>query len=646
MTFRLLKGDQEVANTSLRLNGFTPLPATFESQMKGRTYYTLEAVYGDRRSPALGISWREEVRIDDQGAYCNIYLDRGAYNPGDDVHFKAVLYEGSFSKGMKVCQGKKVTVYLKDSEDNVLATKDLKANEWGSVSGSFTLPTGLRGGLFDIEVKGLSTRSFRVDEFVLPSFDLTFDPVEKLYLPGSEVPVTGTVQSYSGHNLTGARVSIQVSRYGNVVLEQEQVLQADNRFAFAFPASEEGYYEAEVRVMDSTGETLEFDNSYYVYKELNVRTTVQDALVADMALSDDGNRRYWGGTSVIGSTTLSVKLQAIDVHGTEVPLPVEYRLLKADGTLLAQGSVSSGESLQQVLPSGGLYLLKTTVKAEGPDGSEISGNREERILCVLPEDKAIGPEVKHVFLPGELTIAPSQGIEARMGTGAGRVYAVATLFGEERRVLASKQLVVEDGQMAPVSFPYLDSYPDAVSLIVFYFKEGEATRFEREYHRAKDKFTLPLTFTRFQDKAYPGTEYTFSIKTNPGVEVLAAAWDKSIDAIASNYWPVVNMRDYYVDYVPLNSVCGRIDGSGRWLRANAEVMVASKAAGVALDARVTDDAMVMEEAPPAPTVLPLKRSGSARTSHRPLPSSRIFIPRPMDRWISASALPISSRPSM
>ena len=601
VTIRLLKGDQEVANTSLRLNGFTPLPATFESQMKGRTYYTLEAVYGDRRSPALGISRREEVRIDDQGNYCNIYLDRGAYNPGDDVHFKAVLYEGSFSKGMKVSQGKKVTVCLKDSEDNVLDTKDLKANEWGSVSGTFTLPTGLRGGYFDLEVKGLATRSFRVDEFVLPSFDLTFDPVEKLYLPGSEVPVTGTVRSYSGHNLTGARVSIQVTRYGNVVLEQEQVLQADNRFAFAFPANEEGYYEAEVRVMDATGETLEFDNSYYIYKALNLRTTVQDALEADLALSEDGTPRYYrGGSSVIGSTALSVKLEAVDGIGTTVPLPVEYQLLKADGTLLAQGSVPSGESLQQTLPSGGLYLLKTTVKAVGPDGAEISGNREERILCVLPEDTAIGPEVKHVFLPGELTIALSQGIEARMGTGAGRVYAVATLFGEERHVLASKQLVVEDGQMAPVSFPYLDSYPDAVRLIVFYFKEGEATRFEREYHRAKDKFTLPLTFTRFQDKAYPGTEYTFSIKTNPGVEVLAAAWDKSIDAIDSNYWPVVNMRDYFVDYVPLNSVCGRIDGSGRWRRANAEVMLASKAAGVASDARVMEDAMVMEEVGAAP----------------------------------------------
>ena len=221
VTLRLLKGDKEVANTSLKLNGFTPLPESFESQMTGRSYYSLEAVSGKRHSPVLGVSRDSWIHSESTDTYCNIYLDKGAYNPGDNVQFKAVLYEGNPAKGLKVNAGKPVSVILKDSEGNELATKDLKTNDWGSVSGTFAIPTGLRGGYFHIEIKDLASKMFRVDEFVLPSFDLSFDPLTELYLPGRDVPVSGSVQSYSGHNLTGATVSIQVTRYGTVVLEQE-----------------------------------------------------------------------------------------------------------------------------------------------------------------------------------------------------------------------------------------------------------------------------------------------------------------------------------------------------------------------------------------------------------------------------------------
>ncbi len=566
VTLRLLKGDREVASTSLKLNGFTPLPESFESQMTGRSYYSLEAVSGKRRSPVLGVSRDSWTHSESTGTYCHIYLDKGAYNPGDNVQFKAVLYEGNPATGLKVTGGKQVSAILRDSEGNQLVTQDLKTNDWGSVSGTFAIPTGLRGGYFHIEIKDRASKMFRVDEFVLPSFDLSFDSLKELCLPGGNVPVSGSVQSYSGHNLTGATVSIQVTRFGAAVLEGEQELKADGRFFFTFPAKETGFYEAEVRVTDGTGETLEFHNSYFIDNQLLVRTKVQQKLDVNLALNSEEARSYRpsGATYVIGNHPLSVVLQALDGAENEVPVPVSYKLLKADGTLLAEGTLPSGETLQKTLPSAGLYFLKTTVSVTGEDGSKLSGIREDKILCVMPGQDSVGPEVKHIFLPGELTIAPSKDIEACLGTGVGRTYAVATLFGEGRSVLASKALEVEEGHLDIVQFPYIDSYPDAVRLVVFYFKNGDAVRFEREYRRAKDKFTLPLQFTRFHEKAYPGTEYTFSLKTQPGVEVLAAAWDKSIDAIASNYWPQVTMREYSVDYVPLSSVCGRIEGSGRY----------------------------------------------------------------------------------
>ena len=69
--------------------------------------------------------------------------------------------------------------------------------------------------------KDLAYDSFRVDEFVLPTFTLSFDPNDKLYLKGDEVVIKGKVQSFSGHSLTGANLAVKVSHWDSVILEQD-----------------------------------------------------------------------------------------------------------------------------------------------------------------------------------------------------------------------------------------------------------------------------------------------------------------------------------------------------------------------------------------------------------------------------------------
>ena len=543
VSFRLLKGDVEVANTSLRMNGFTLLPEAFAKPLSQdkRTYYSIQAVSGDRRSQPLTLGRDYGAGWAGTEPRCNIYLDRGAYNPGDTVKFKAVFYEGDPYKGFKVTKGKKVDIVLEDSEDKKVSQLKLTTNDWGSVSGQFVIPTGLRGGWFTLSADDFST-NFRVDEFVLPTFDLTFDPVTEHYLPGSEVPVMGTVRSYSGHSLAGARVAVRVERYGELVLEEEKALDANGVFVFRFPAKNEGQYVAKVKVSDGTGETQEFSNYYYITEHTWISIDILNKAEADVERSN---------TKVITTRELKVGWRVRAGSSGNLIVPVSYRLLKADGSLFSEGTVSSKDILQLTLPQSGFY----TLKAE---------DYEVNILCLLPEDNTLPEEAKGLFMPGNTVLNASEGIEARIGSGQGRIYAVATLFGENRTVLASSQFTVESGSVDALQIPYLDSYPDVVRLVVFYFKDGEQVRYNRLYRRAKDKYTLPLQFTRFQDKAYPGTLYGFTVKTEPGVEALAAAWDKSLETIHPNLWPQVNMREQTVEDVRYNSVCGRVSGGRRF----------------------------------------------------------------------------------
>ena len=552
--FRLVKGDKEVAVTDLRMNGFTRLPDAFIKKVTedSRSYYSIQAVSGERRSNSLSLGRIYGSDRVDTGTRCNIYLDRGAYNPGDTVKFKAVLYEGDPSMSLKVCKGKKVEVVLEDSEDDEVAQLDLTTNDWGSVSGQFVIPKGVRGGMFtlhvgDLEANDYQSASFRVDEFVLPSFDLTFENLKELYLPGSEVPVSGTVRSYSGHSLAGARVSVLVEYYNKVVLEEEKDLDASGVFSFRFPAHEAGQYGATVKIKDNTGETLEFSNYYFISSDLWVGIDVLNKVRANVVRSD---------VKVVDSRELSLYFRVRSGDVAEVPLPVLYRLYKADKSLVTEGTAKPGETVKLTVPRSGLYTLKAEASASRADGSVVKEDRQLEILCLLPEDKSLPESVKGLFLPGKTVLNASEGIDARIGTGQGRVYAVATLFGDKRTVLDSRLITVEGGTVDRLRMSYLDSYPDVVHLVVFYFKDGEQVRYDEDYRRAKDKYTLPLSFTRFQDKAYPGTLYSFTVRTEPGAEALVAAWDKSLETIRPNRWNLVNMREQSVEYIPVSAACG------------------------------------------------------------------------------------------
>ena len=542
VTLQLKKNGKEVALSTLKLDGFTPLPKALTQHIEGTTAnWELVALSGNRKSRGLlerNSSYSPRTYADQ--VRCNIYKDRGAYNPGDTLQFKAIVYQGDPSKGLEVIKGRKVEMVLRDSQDNPLQKLQLTTNDWGAVSGRFVLPTNLRGGRFELEAVGLGYDWFPVDEFVAPTFDLEFDPVDRLYLTGDEVPVSGRLTSYSGHNLSGARIRVKVTRYNTVVYDEESPVAEDNTFKAVFPTSESGYYNAEVTVTEATGETRSFSTGWYIGKYVRVTADVWEEADAET----EGH--------LITAPTLKVTLQALDGEGNKVPLQVGYELLDLDKKLLASGQTPSGEILTLTLPGDGVYMLKAKA---------LERETSFRIVCLQPGSRKLCKGVNRVFVSGPADVPAGSTVTARVGSGDGDVYGVATLYGESRKVLVHKTFHVANGSVDNLSFTYKDSYPDAVRLQVFYFLNGRTVQYDREYRRAKDKYALPLAFTRFQDKAYPGTQVSFTVKTAAGTEALVAAWDKSLDAIEENNWALVHNRDFSVESVYVSSVCGRVGGS-------------------------------------------------------------------------------------
>ena len=580
----LWKGDREVASETVKLDGFTQLPKKFQSALSNKdTYYNLTAETGSgtalRKSRNLGIrNYYYDSDDDDRsnGIYCNLYRDRGAYNPGDVLQFKAVVYEGNLVDKVSVVPGKELEVVLMDSEDKEIDRMKLKTNEFGSASGSFTLPKDQRNGYFTLQVKSgkkyLAGDSFRVDEFVLPTFTLSFDRNDKLYLKGDEVEIKGKVKSYSGHSLTGANLEVAVDRWADVVLEQDIQPEADGSFAFTFKAEETGWYSVEVTVTDATGEMQEFNTGVYVSDYISVNLSMENAAEGEFTTMDEKNepggryigRRWRPSTSkyIAAGDVARVKMEVDNSEGNKIDVPVEYELIAENEKVVRGGTAASGEVVDidlKDLPDGLYSLVGKASERDAKDETKCW------ILKFNPAGKTLDAPIRRLFLTGPEDVPMGEKIRLSMGTADGAEYAIVTLFGKGREVLDTKKVVLkgvrgQEGSLTTVEFDYKPEYPDAVRLQVFYFKRGDDITFDKEYSRTRTRLALPLKFERFVDAAFPGTSYTFTLKTDPGVEALAAVYDKSIDAIAGNQWSVVHLRQFSVPYVSVDAVCGRVNG--------------------------------------------------------------------------------------
>ncbi|MBQ4184707.1 MAG: hypothetical protein II652_07180, partial [Bacteroidales bacterium] len=600
----LLRSGKEVAATDMKLNPhFTLLPDAFQKMIKESSVFYLVASYGDRKSKEAYLyreSWREDNTQYD-GYHCHIYKDRGAYNPGDEVKFKAVLCYGNLVDRIKVVEGRPLTAILLNSERKEIGKKSLTTNEFGSISGSFSLPADQRNGQFTLKIldgeKGslLASDSFQVDEFVLPTYTLEFEKVEKLCLPGEEVSLKGRLTSYSGHSLSGARLEVVVDRYGSRVYETSLTPGKDGRFHLAFIPKDSGYHHVTVTVVDATGETSEFGTGIYVANSINLYLSVLNALDGTFERNRRSSEKsyrfgsYYGRDEIVAEENAEVTFTVRNSDSQKVPLKVLWTLLDEKEKKVSEGTAESGQTLKIKLPATGLYTLKAVSEVEG---TVIKSERSLTILRLSLSDKALPCKLSKVLISGATAVASNADMEMYAGASDGPLWAVATLFGKDRTPLAVKAIALngKDHSFERIAFPYLDSYPDAVRLMLFYFRNGEAVTYEKEFSRIRTRLTLPLKVTSFRNSAFPGTEYSFEWKTDPGVEAVASVYDKSIDAIQKNEWGIVSLRDFSVPYVPVSSTCGNIG-----LVFHYEVYKsAGRAKGAAMGGVVEDMALMAE----------------------------------------------------
>lgn len=593
---QLYKNGKVIASCAdFKFDGFTPLPQEFVSVMKDNVYYTLTCSYkGEdgllRKSEQLSLnSWYNTVDSggDSKARLCGeVFTDKSAYNPGETLEFKVLLYniEGR-NKARVAPQGTECQVVLKDAQDNEVSSQLLTANEFGSLAGKFALPKGLRNGYWYVNVltggkKLLTVKPVRVDEFVLPTFDLEFDKTETLFFPGDEVTVSGHVRSLSGHPVSSANAVYEVTSYGDKIDSGKLKMSPDGSFVISFKALSSQwsrYYNVEVRISDDTGETHEYSRAIWVADELALELELANGAEGQAFATDEKSEitpRRWQrreSVSILRGNVASVKMDVLSDDGEAVPVKVKYTLLNERGTALLSGEAASGvaENIDLKSCPSGLYTIKADAQARSQSGKEYTDSSSLRILLVNDSMTVLDAPVKDFIMPLEQQVTEGENASIWFGMAdEAPVWAIAEIFGEKANVLDIKFVQLsgargKDGSLVKLEFPYRKEYPDAVLAKVFYFRNGDSVSYSYEFHKVRKSDILPLEFSAFEDRTLPDTEYTFSVKTAPETECLAAVFDKSSELIEPNHWPVYSPVEYNVCTISCNTAPGSVDADGR-----------------------------------------------------------------------------------
>ena len=573
----LYKDDRKLAEVKgLALNGFTRLPSEIADKVDERRYvHTLVCIRKGENGKVRKSVFRNICREpSDAGKTrepnsARIMLDRYAYNPGEKVRFKAVVYSSSSDGSTAtVPAGQEFIARLVDMNDEILSSITLVSNEFGSVAGEFSLDAVKTNGRHEVRIyqdeKELYGSSFIVDEYVLPTFDVTFDTPEKVFFAGDDIVVGGRLKSYTGHPLSSAKVDVKVMLLGETVLEQTVAVGHDGAFSVTFKdmAAKDTdswrEYSMEVKVTDQTGETHMFYHHQPVMHTPYLAGTLLNPADAKCCLESDDS-----DVMILDQGIARISCEAgYQSQNLCAGLPLKYSVLK-DGAAVLNGEVVSGgiAELDFSAMEPGLYEFHLCMDATSSDGRHISGEVKSKILWLSPDSRHMDvPEcIENVF-----QATSDDSIEFQIGAGAGPIWAVVELFGDSRQLLRSEVVYVQKGEMKTMNYEYLAEYPGGVVLNVMYFRKGECYRYSHIWRRPVIRREVPLEFTRFVDENLPGTRCTVSLRSLPGVEAVASVYDVATERIFSNPWRAVRRSAVAVRQVEIKSVKGVYGGSRSW----------------------------------------------------------------------------------
>ena len=490
---------------------------------------------------------RESNKSNDE-THISIFTDRSIYRPGQTVYFKAI----AINNEKKPMMNKMLTVELKNTSYETISKKELKTNEFASIAGEFVLPqTGLLGQ-YPIEVttqNGKETIYINVEEYKRPTFEITFDKIEKTYSFGQEVIVKGYAKNFSGINLQNANVQYTIKgnkfsfwRYGG-----EETFSQTGEIS----TKEDGSFE--ITFTPLAGDT---GPSFPFWDKSNIQ---QFTITADV--TDVNNETQSGNISMLigdvsmivrmempqkieKSQNLNINIKAMNLSYVDIETSGEYTISSLNEndsivTQLSKGTFRTGEQpeLSRILRNMASGKYRVQLIAKDSNGKDV--NTENDILIYSYRDKKPPIKTNAWLIEKNVEFSPTKKAEILFGVSDENVYVLYQLHNKDK-VFENKWIKLSnENQMFTI--PYKAEYGEELYLTLTYIKGEEYYTHNINLTKEKEKVntSLYLKMEVFRDKLRPGQEETWTVsvkdeKEKPMLaEVLASMYDASLDKLGS-----------------------------------------------------------------------------------------------------------------
>lgn len=477
-----------------------------------------------------------------------ILKDCGAFHRGDCVHFKTIVYSGSYFDDLATAAaGTAVDAEFLDTEGKTIDKLKLRTDQWGAADGKFTIPDNIRGGMMRIRISGtgltLAESYLRVDDFVLPDFDCTFEKIDEFYFPGDTVTVKGCVKAYSGHNISADGAYYTVSGTDE---KKPMRMERDGSFAIKVPTTNKRWWNSSVTVVvtSSTGQTLEWTKVIPLSQSVNLRAELIGGLDASIE-SDTESEVVEGDVAVFC-------LNVLNPEGVKQSLTVNYTVSKG-GVQLYAGAVRTPDELALPLSQGcGEYNIVFTVADH---------KFKRNIIRVSGESDSIDADIENIFVP----LQSPDGIAFAIGATRGNVWAVASVYAGEGRLLWTELLHLEgrrasEGSLMTVHLSRKVIGNEACKAVVFYFRNGEYHSWSHEFDGVQADDNMHFSWSRLTGSAKPGSTVNLSFSTNYPAQTTLAVFDKSTETVQDNLWREVMRRTRSVTAPSIAWECGAMSG--------------------------------------------------------------------------------------
>ncbi len=537
--------------------------------------------------------------------FAEIFTDRSIYRPGQTVYFKSILLKNDKNNIPTLLTGQRVKIVFRDANYQEVSQLNLVSSEFGSLNGSFTIPTNKLNGAFTISIEsdsGISgQKNIQVEEYKRPTFEVTLDEVKGEIKLNDAVVVTGSAVMLAGSPADGAEVSYKVKRNARfpgwpwwwrmpvesgefLVAQGRSTTDAEGRFQVSFTAVPDlkvskkdqpvFTFTVEVEVTDQRGETrvnqsdisvgyTAFTLSVNLDKEVDLEALKP---VKVIATGTSGQNPEVSGVIKISALKEPKAVQISKYWEGKIDFPLHRGVAekyfpqypandRPDFSLwpvqkvIFDSSFSTKDSLDLASKmEAGVYKIE--LEAKDKNNQSVSSFH---YVVVTDFKKSIFPKSDFLFTKvNKNVLEAGEQLDITLGSAEKAVF-TQTIIEKDGHILYEK--TIKTTKMSRFSMPILEAYRGGFNVKVSWIIQNR--RFEKSFFiqvpwRNKE---LKINFETFRDKTLPGSkeEYRIAIQGQKqdkiAAELLVSMYDASLDQFMGHAW----RNSYYpTSYASIN----------------------------------------------------------------------------------------------